>query len=760
MHDVIIDDTRTSLAVTTDKGYREIKPAKKRRSFSIYLIDWVEKALIIAGLISVDFLLFAGAGSYNMFSSMTFFSPEVLYILAGIFITSIVLMYLLSFSSFFQNVLTSFVVAVFVVVMLNQFAAFDKNSMLSRLVGTYISQDLGLVFNYVSHLVLAGVIGFIFFLFLVYASKKLVAYFILFLLCALLGITYTKFMNSSENQKFRIVKDDVILANTGVGKKFIYIAMPTVGSYNYLNDVAKLESKKSTNYTQLQKTLDIMLGFYAKNNFMLYPHAYVNDTDPYNNLAETLNANNPQKLQGYTLSNIMVPNFWKFNNLGNKHVYLKENKLFDTFKKAKYGITVYQTDGIEMCYVDNELAVERCVEKNNLPIDFDNMNIGVEQKVIVLLAQWLESMGLFEDFSYSYNMLRPFVDVDTLPMIGTSYKNIGVKNALNVLDILEKDIEKDKGNKAYFVSLNMPADMYMYDEFCKIKPIEKWQSKKDLPWVRKISDREKRQVYAQQLSCVFGRLEKFMQNLKQSSAAKNTVVVIQGVSGINGMAPSSDKNFVEGIKNKKYVDMAIYDPLRKSFKMEYDICSAPNILKQYLYRQGKCPELVEFNLHADALKELSNSLHNLKISEEQSKKAVDSFDKWYETWQQAQGNKAFLAKKVLENKPLVMPEVKPEKSAQEEVIVSEEKPQTENENINDEIPEKVIAPIKIMKGTVNNGGEAETKKLEAKIPPSEVVVAKPEPKLSKASVATKPVVTTKPSIKVEIKTPAAPIPLQ
>lgn len=44
MHDVIIDDTRTSLAATTanDLKAKENKTKKKKRSFSIYLLDWVE----------------------------------------------------------------------------------------------------------------------------------------------------------------------------------------------------------------------------------------------------------------------------------------------------------------------------------------------------------------------------------------------------------------------------------------------------------------------------------------------------------------------------------------------------------------------------------------------------------------------------------------------------------------------------------------------------------------------------------------------
>ena len=99
MHDVIIDDTKSSFAAV-NSVQRERKPQKKR-SFSGYLVDWVEKALIIACLISIDFLAFAGAGSYQMFDHSTFLTLEVWYIIAGIFAASVLLMYILSFSSFF-----------------------------------------------------------------------------------------------------------------------------------------------------------------------------------------------------------------------------------------------------------------------------------------------------------------------------------------------------------------------------------------------------------------------------------------------------------------------------------------------------------------------------------------------------------------------------------------------------------------------------------------------------------------------------------
>ncbi len=738
MHDVIIDDTRTSLAATTanDLKAKENKPKKKKRSFSIYLLDWVEKALIIGCLISIDFLIFAGAGSYEMFDSMTFLTPEVWSILAGIFILSVLVMYILSFSSFFQNLLVSTVVVLFVIVMLNQFAAFDKNSMLASLAATYISQDIGLLLNYVSHIVLSIVIGILFFLFVTFASKKTIAWFVLFLMIMMAAVIFGQFNTEKDNLKFNVIKEDVMTVNGKPGKRFIFIGLPTVGSYNYLNDVAGSLQRSQSEYESLRKTLDIMLGFYAKNNFILYPHAYVNDTDVNNNWGQTLNANSNKNAFEYTQKNISVDKFWRFNYLTPKYLFLRENKIFDTFKKAKFGINAYQTGGVEMCKENNEMVVNRCVEKNGLPIDFDGMNVSAEQKIEILLAQWLESTGLFDDFSYSYNLLRPFVDVETFPMVGISYRNIDVKNSLDVLDRLIKDVETDTGNKAYFVNLNVPGNTFIYDEFCRIKPIEKWQNKNDLPWVKKIGDKEKRKAYSEQLRCVFGSLEKFMARLENSEVGKKSVVVIQGVSGINGMSPATDRSFIHDLKNKKYVDMAIKDPLKNNFRVEYDICSTPNILKQYLYRKDKCPELKEFNLHVDAARDLANSLHSLKIDDNLVANAQKNFASWYEEWQKSQPGAVLKAKVVLpgvqkeEAKPTEKAEA--EKSAASEIKgtvaevlvvdeAAEAKPAAEQaepevkEQISDVIPETEVKEVKVMEQQIQDMPEATVGKLPAKI---------------------------------------------
>lgn len=746
MHDVIIDDTKSSFAAV-NSVQRERKPQKKR-SFSGYLVDWVEKALIIACLISIDFLAFAGAGSYQMFDHSTFLTLEVWYIIAGIFAASVLLMYILSFSSFFQNVTVSVVVALFITVMLNQFAAFDKNSMLASLVATYVSHDIGLLFNYVSHIILSVFIGFLFFLFVSFASKKLIAWFVLFLMVIMIAVTFGQFSSRNENVKYNVVREDVKTIGDKPGKRFIFIGMPTVGSYNYLNDI--IQEQKTVNKAEaesLRKSLDIMLGFYANNGFIMYPHSYVNELDANNNWGQILNINNPKNAFEYTQKNISVDKFWKFNYLSPKYLFLKENKLYDTFKKAKFGVNAYQNGGVEMCKVNNETAVNRCVEKNGKPIDFDGMNLSLEQKIEVLAAQWVESWGIFENFSYLYSLLRPFVDVETFPVVGISYKNIDIKNSLDVLDRLAKDVESDTGDKAYFVNLNMPGDTFIYDEFCRIKPIEKWQNKIDQPWVRKISDKDKRKAYAEQLRCVYGSLQKFMDRLQQSETGKKSVVVIQGMSGINGMVPLTEKGFLKEIKNKKYVDMAIKDPLKGDFKVAHDICSAPNILKQYLYRKGKCPELKEFNLHVDAARDFANSLHSLTFDDALVEAAKKNYISWYQDWQKAQPGSilkagALLPQKTEEDKSkavaseeapadVVADEAKKEETAPEKTAdaVKEAVVPETDEAIADVLPEKEIGEVKTMPHPVEELAEAPVEKLPAKVEADKAVEAKPLPQL-------------------------------
>ena len=96
---------------------------------------------------------------------------------------------------------------------------------------------------------------------------------------------------------------------------------------------------------------------------------------------------------------------------------------------------------------------------------------------------------------------------------------------------------------------------------------------------------------------------------------------------------SNEENFLDEFMNQKFVDVAIKDPLKGDFKLNNISCSAPNILKQYLYRQKTCPEYKEFKFTNNLLQTIKNTLHKFQVSETQISQSVKQYEDWYKEWQ-------------------------------------------------------------------------------------------------------------------------------
>ena len=692
MHDVIIDDTQNSFIATSkmdqrkEKLKKDTKPKRMER-LSQYLIDWWEKALILGSLLSLNFLIFAGAGSYNMFSTYTLFTPEVWYILVGIFALSIVIIYCFSFFKFLQNLIISCVVYYFIIAMLNQFASFDKNTMLASLTATYISQDLGLLLTYVSHIVVALVIAGLVFIFLTMASKISVFWFLSFLIICNFMVIFTQLVDNKEGQKFNTTYEEVLNAKAQPGKRFIYIGLQGLGSYALLDDWAQNLPKGSPELADIQKTQNIMLGFYAQNGFIFYPQSYVNYESGYKNFAQILNANSHKNENDYILKNVYPDSFWRFNHLNNKDTYLKESSIYKTFQKSKFNIHAYQSSGIELCKINNEMAVQHCTERNGLPISFDDMKISVVEKIEILLAQWMESTGIFSDFSGAYTALRSFSDADSLPMIGISYKNIGIKNSADVLDIVAKNLDKNKGDVAYFINIDLPHDTFIYDEYCQIKPIDTWVNKTDLPWNKNKTSNEKRKAFVTQVRCVYGKLQEFLDQINQKTSQKDTVIFIQGLSGLDGLdTPKKERTFIDDFKNKNFVDSAVKDPLKKGFQIKTESCSTPDILTQYLYRKSQCNELEDLKVDDNLKESFLEKTRNYTISSEKIEKAEKEYTSWYKNWQKVQNKEKvknaqnIIKKEEKKSDPVQNAEIK---KAPEVMKTLQEEPENKTEKLTD-----------------------------------------------------------------------------
>lgn len=631
MEDIIVNEPApTSIRSRTPKRFRRSRP---KRDLTVYLFDWLVKGMVIALLLSINFLLFASAGNFTVFSSDFSMSYETFLVLAAIFGVSLTLMFLISFSSFLQNLVTAATVGFFVYISLNQFALFDKFSFLAYITAPYLGRETAMNFMHNSDIVTVGAAAALSFIFLALFDKKNIAYFTGIMMVVFAGILADEYFNRENHQEFRTIYDNS-LAKAENGKKFIYIMLPNAASVSYLEDM----KEANADVKKVENTQDIMLGFFAKNDFALYPNAFVTADDPFKNMIRSFNNLDKEAEDSYVASTGIIDSYWSFKNINDEYIYLNENQLFDVFRKAKYKISAYKSRGLDMCGKNGVRNVDRCVEKVNSPVSFAEMKLSAWERTKLLVAQWLGSMGVFNNLKPLYEALKTITRPDNLPMVGVKFDNLYVVDASKMLEIAEKDIVKDKGNQAYFIMMDMPADMFIYNEFCQVKPTAQWLDMESLPWIINKNLYNKRSAYLEQTSCLFGKLEQFMNNLKKSGVLDKSVVVVQGLSGADDLKNVAERQFVPDFKNKKLVTMAIRDPLKKQFSVGGDICMAADILNQYLFKQRKCSEMNGLELHASAKKELKSMLGRYNITPKMTQKAMNYFADWYKLWNKVNKN--------------------------------------------------------------------------------------------------------------------------
>ena len=399
MEDIIVDEPApTSIRSRTQKRFRRSRP---RRDLTVYLFDWLVKGMVVALLLSINFLLFASAGNFTVFSSGFSMSYETFFVLAAIFGVSLALMFLISFSSFLQNVVTAAAVGFFVYISLNQFALFDKFSFLAYMTAPYLGNETAMNFMTNSDIVASGAAAVLSFIFLAMSDKKNIAYFTGILIVVFAGILADEYFNRENHNEFKTVYDNSF-SKAERGKKFIYIMLPNAASVSYLEDMkeANADAKK------VENVQNIMLGFFAKNDFTLYPNAFVTADDPFKNMIRSFNNLSKDKEDSFIASTVSMDGYWSFKNINDEYIYLNENQLFDVFRKARYKISAYKSRGMDMCGKNGVRNADRCVEKVNSPISFDDMKLSALERTKLLVIQWLESMGVFNNMEPLYTALK------------------------------------------------------------------------------------------------------------------------------------------------------------------------------------------------------------------------------------------------------------------------------------------------------------------------------------------------------------------
>lgn len=599
---------------------------KKENKFPIStaVIGTFLKSVYIFLLMAIDLVLFTDSGNLDIFCTDNSLTVELSGLLLWLLVFSFLIMILTSFSKVLQNIICVIMSFLFVTVLFTQFAQFNIESFigdwLQNLIGTTVPG-----FLYSNSHIIIGIILAVLVLWLFWqCSLWIVAVYVLMFAIAFFGILRHS-INNRQNRHDFIETYQSQIKNTATehDKKFVYLMLPNLNSYKYFT---------ALNIPQAENTAGIINGFYRHNNFELFVNAYNENNDGFMNMVRAVNPLSTDNPENHILNTMLLYRYWKFFNVNDEYIFLKDNQLFDTFRKAGYGISAYKSRGFDLCHKNHMLNVDRCVEKLNRPVNLYSLAMSPKDRSQMLLLEWLSSTKLFKNMSGVYQALRIFGEPEKIPLVGINYNNLYVINSVKTLDILAENIIQDKGRQAYFVYADIPSDMFIYDEFCNFKPRDEWINMENMPWITKDNTAAKKQAYFDQTKCLYGKLQEFIDKLAQAGILDNTVIIINGVSGVNDFKNSIDEQFIDEFIYNKLTNVAIRTPSSNSFKANEQICSAPSIISEYLYKSGGCNGLDNINIHPSLKEHLRDRLKSLERTEEQNKQDTQFFEVWYKAW--------------------------------------------------------------------------------------------------------------------------------
>lgn len=614
---------RAPLTFKSDKFARGYKKENKFK-VSTAILSIILKGLYIFLLLAIDLILFTDSGNLNIFKSDTFLSSEIIWLLSGVLSFTIIIMAVTSFSRLLQDAVCALFTGLFIIVLLNQFAQFDPHSFIGDYLQIYMGSAVPMFFYNYSNIILAVFLAIIAFVILYSFGLIVLSVYVLMFIIAFAGILRYGFNNNRKQHDFiEIYQSQLKNYDTADGQKFIYIMLPNLSSYKYFAIVSDKEAKEVEN---------LMLGFFAKNKFEVFSNAYNEQNDAFMNMVRSVNLFSEEDPQKHIMDTMLVYKYWKFFNVNDEYIFLKDNQMFDTFRKAGYKISAYKSRGFDLCQKNHMFNVDRCTEKLNRPVNLYSMQMKTTERSQMLFIEWLSSMKLFKNMSGVYQALRVFGEPEKMPLVGINYNNLYVINSVKTFDVLADNIIEDKGRQAYFVYADIPSDMFIYDEYCDFKPRDEWINMQNMPWITKDNTTSKQRAYFEQTKCLYGKFQEFINKLDKAGLLNKSVIVIDGVSGVNNFKNQSYSDFVDDFIYNKITTIAIKSPINKDIIIDNNICQSHTVLRNYLYKDNSCDGLESINIHHSLKDELVQKLQSLEVSKEEAKQKIPEFESWYKRW--------------------------------------------------------------------------------------------------------------------------------
>ncbi len=623
------------------------------------LRDKIFRSLYIFLLIAIDFVMFIYSINGRLFEGGSF-NQAIGTILGSVLAVSFAIIFCLSFSRTLQNVVCAVVTVLMTVIFFNQFALFD--------VGNFVETWLKGVANWLTFIciipsswIIGLLLGIIIFFAFRYSDAILFITLVL-LFSGVIGVQKNEMIKKSPNE-YTEVKS---LAGAGSGGKsqsnIVYLMAPKLPSYQFLN---------STGDLAFRDLRDLLLGFYAVNKFEIYPNAFVQNSDAMENLIDIFNQVDYTSSTSGNRGYAEYLNKWDFVHGSLEKLSLEDNQLFDYLKKNGYGVSMYAMPQFDFCLKGGEFSTNRCVVKGYKTVSLIDKNTTTERNVYALLGEWILSIK-----NRDLNSLgKMFLNMSSLKgyRVLSENRRVAIEGADQLLDRLSSDFTHDKGDQAYLAYVDLPSDIFIYDEFCNIKPRKNWVALKDnTVYAGKLD--EKKQAYIEQTKCLIGKLQEYMDEVVQQKKIDNTNIFIQGISPIRELAPRTTDKYNQFVADK-LVNLAVRRGDNPRFLINANICLASDFTKSLMRYQDYCYTLDDMKMKKDEVFSLKkNLINNAVIRSNRISNIVESYRAWYENYKLK--NSSYQKKMAQEKK-----ETLARQKRQEAIALHDKEIATKNEEI-------------------------------------------------------------------------------
>lgn len=579
--------------------------------------DKLFRSIYIFLLFAMDFVMFIYSINGRLVENGKV-SHAVLAILGTIFIASLVIILLLSFSKIAQNFVCALCTMLITVVFFYQFGVGNVDNFLEVWFSKH-ARWLTFLCICPSPWIVGFVLGLIVF-FAFFYSDAILFVMLVFLLSCAIGIQKNEMLTPSkaEYQEVKRLPSSAGLARDG---NIVYLMAPKLPSYQFFNII------RDVNFRDLR---DLLIGFYVTNGFEVYPNAFVQKNDSMSNIIDIINQVDYNSTTSANRGYAEFLNDWNFIHGGLDYIGLEDNQLYDYLRNSGFGVSMYAMPGFDFCLKKGDFYTDRCVVKGYKNVSLFDDTITLERNINALLGEWLLSLHSRDLRSFARTLINdsPLKNMRVL----AENRRVSIEGSAHIFERLYNDFKRDKDGQFYLAYVDLPSDIYIYDEYCNIKPRKEWISLKDNSLYPGGLD-EKRKAYADQTKCLIGKMQEYMEEIYKSGKAERTDIFVQGISPIRELAGVIGDKYSRFV-SENLVNLGIRKGKRPKFLINANVCLASDFTKTLIRYQDFCysiDNMKNYNTE-EALNLKKNLVNNSVIRGSKISNIAASYRDWYDLY--------------------------------------------------------------------------------------------------------------------------------